>query len=286
MQSRLINNMDVPERSIAQRTSDEDNLSPKHNISGMKLSAAKVSIMNLPQEYQLARVLADVKDLHKSWSTETPACKWAGVKCNERGEVTYIAWEFSGRPNLKYLPRSLVHLYLWRNMLTGCVELVDLPIGLEMLNLSHNRFNGEVDLTSLPPNLRGLYLGYNMFTGQVCVSKIPTSIRNLYLQENAFSGCFDLTSLPTSIRNVSLDHNHFSGKLHLDHLPPNIITLQLSSNLFSGDVCLTRLPMSIDLLDLSNCPDLSGAVSRSALPVQLQNWSDKYTLNTQIYVSN
>ena len=113
-----------------------------------------------------------------------------------------------------------------------------------------------------------------------------SSIRNLYLQENAFSGCFDLTSLPTSIRNVSLDHNHFSGKLHLDHLPPNIITLQLSSNLFSGDVCLTRLPMSIDLLDLSNCPDLSGAVSRSALPVQLQNWSDKYTLNTQIYVSN
>ena len=49
----------------------------------------------LPQEYELQRLISDVMSPDPSWKTSTAACDWAGVTCNEQGEVTEIDWSYS-----------------------------------------------------------------------------------------------------------------------------------------------------------------------------------------------
>ena len=71
---------------------------------------AKVSAANLPHEYHLVRLLAEVHNLEESWRHHTPACEWEGVSCNEREEVSHVDWgqlDLTGTMNLIHLPHSL-----------------------------------------------------------------------------------------------------------------------------------------------------------------------------------
>ena len=102
----------------------------------MRSRIAKVSAANLPQEYHLVRLLAEVHNLDESWSLDTPACEWEGVGCNEREEVSRMEWgqlDLSGAMNLIYLPHSLYDFDARQNALEGAVPLTRLPSELRSL---------------------------------------------------------------------------------------------------------------------------------------------------------
>ena len=267
--------LDAPATSVKCRTGDEKESSLKVATTGVRVNTSKVSATNLPQEYQLARLVADVNNLHKSWSTETPACEWHGVECNEDEEVIYITWEvahMSGSLRFMYLPRTLESFLVYNNNLSGSVPLDQLPSGLEELSLSHNRFEGGIDLTLLPPVTKELYLGRNHFTGSVCLSNLPVSLTGLYIQDNQLTESIDLTSLPRNMVMMNVARNRFSGRLRLDQLPSKIRTIDLSDNLFSGPVDLTHLPANMGDLMLCNNIGLHGVVQRLSLPPKLQEF--------------
>ena len=210
--------------------------------------AAKVSNTNLPQEYQLARLVRNVENSFSSWNTSTPACEWYGVDCNKEGEIMSIKWPMSklkGSLSFRYLPETMHTFYAYVNELSGDVPLGTLSSSLHRLSLRDNELSGTLDLAALPLNLTTLILSGNRFTGEVC-----------------------LTRLPSGLLNLCLGRNMLSGELYLNELP-NVIMLRLENNNFSGNVDLSSLPASLDELDLSCNVNLSGEVKKSVLPEKL-----------------
>ena len=232
-----------------------------------KSRVAKVSSCNLPQELELAHLVQDITNPHPSWKSSTPACEWAYLKCNERGEVSELIWKKSfkldsnpsiytykrifidgmepkaenaflglgkieGALHLAYLPRTLQLLDVSYQVkgLTGEVPWNYLPSNLEIFSLNSNKFSGSVDLTSLPPKMRRLGISRNKFNGDVSLSTLPAGLVDLYLDSNLFTGTLDLTSLPNSLKTLRLKFNMFSGVVDLTHLPASLKDLSLTSN--------------------------------------------------------
>ena len=247
---------------------------------------AKVSAANLPQEYLLVRLLAEVNNLDESWSLHTPACEWKGVSCNEREEVSCVEWgqlDLSGTMNLVHLPHSLYDFAVPGNALEGTVPLTRLPSELRSLALYVNRFEGELDLTSLPLCFEDLALNHNRFNGTVCLTSLPDSMQSVNISENCLTGPLDLTLLPPNISRVYISGNQLSGELDLQQLPASIFRLDLSQNKFSGDVDLTNLPSFLMTLDLSDNVDLCGNITRSPFAEDMQEFG-LCVYNTQINV--
>ena len=70
--------------------------------------AAKVSSITVPQEYDLIRLIQNMQERPPSWNTDTPACEWEGVECDEKNQVKEFSWCFENLGFLvwKYLPQS------------------------------------------------------------------------------------------------------------------------------------------------------------------------------------
>ena len=146
---------------------------------------------NVPQEYELANLIQNVKNPHYSWDSTMPLCQRKGLRCNDDGLLETIHWEFlglRGSLNWEYLPRSLTHFSVTFSKLTGELEIGNLPSQLESLFVNDNELTGTPDLTSLPQNLDVLGLSNNLFHGVLDFSKMPHSLRILWLQNNAELG--------------------------------------------------------------------------------------------------
>jgi len=249
---------------------------------------AKVSAANLPQEYLLVRLLAEVNNLDESWSLHTPACEWEGVSCNEREEVSRVEWgqlDLSGTMNLIHLPHSLYDFAVSGNALEGTVPLTRLPSELRSLTLYENRFAGELDLIFLPLCFEDLTLNDNRFNGTVCLTSLPVNMRNVNLSENRLTGPLDLTLLPPNISRVYISGNQLSGELDLQQLPASIFRLDLSRNMFSVYVNLAKLSSSLIGLDLSDNVNLRSNITRSPFPEHVQEYG-LCVYNTQIRLEN
>ena len=198
---------------------------------------AKVSSTNLPQEYELDRLVKDIKNAPISWSTNTPACSWHGVQCSVQDELQEICWEamkLRGTLQLRYLSKCVKHFSVSGNQFYGEVSLDDLPPRLVTLRLDDNKFQGPVNLSALPSTLQRLSLNYNKFTGEVCLINLPQNLEKLYLSDNGFSGELDLTQLPMKIQYIWLDNNQFTGIVDLSLLPAPLKILYLEGN---ADLC-------------------------------------------------
>ena len=198
-----------------------------------KVRAGKVSAVNLPQEYHLARLTENAENKHASWSTDTPACKWEGIKCNEQGEVEYLFWvrsAFSGILHFDHLPRSLTGLRIYNTKFKGEAALSSLPKGLVDVFVTWNEFSGPLDLTSLPAFLVRLSLNDNKFTGGVCLTKLPETLQELRLADNSLTGSVDVTALSPVLRKISLQNNAFSGLVDFSRLPPTLEIITLGWN--------------------------------------------------------
>jgi len=274
------------EPPVKRRKVVADDERPEVTLASQSVRTAKVTLANLPQEYQLAKLIADLENIDDSWCTETPACEWSDVDCDEDEKISNISWseyDLVGKIHLEYLPLSLEGFAARANELSGTVPMDQLPPDLDTLILMYNILDGELDMTSLPKNLVGLYLSQNQFTGNVCLTRLPVGMKYIYLNHNHLTGALDLSLLPPKMRTLSLANNSFSGALDLSQLPLTIGGICLQENTFSGHVELTRLPCGLKTLDLSNNTGLYGEVKKSQLPQYIR--PDFLTSETGINVT-
>ena len=78
----------------------------------------KIRGTQLPQEYDLDRLLLNVSHRHLTWSTATPACAWKGIECLETEKVRSINWDLlevetyiRGQLDFIFLPLSVVKFH-------------------------------------------------------------------------------------------------------------------------------------------------------------------------------
>jgi len=188
-----------------------------------EVRAGRVSMANFPPEYELAQLVRNVGNLHSTWKTSTPACKWDGVDCNEADEIKCINWsgisqsdeQLTGSLSFGYIPKTLHTFNVFVTNLSGEVPLNILPCELRCLVLRNNELSGSLDLTSLPPNLRNLDLSANRFTGEVCLTKLPLELKYLCLDRNQLSGKLYLNNLP-NLSYLRLYENNFSGNVDIE----------------------------------------------------------------------
>ena len=133
----------------------------------------KVKGVALPQEYELAKFVRDVRNPHPSWDTHTPACEWNGVECDESKSISEVSWysrALKGSLHWLYLPRTIQRARVMTNQLGGDVDFSALPELLLNLWVQNNLFTGELDFAHLPPNIDVLNVSNCQFTGFVDLS--------------------------------------------------------------------------------------------------------------------
>ena len=210
---------------------------------------AKVSAVNLPQEYNLVKVIEKITNPDPTWSLDTPSCEWRDVECDEQKEIVAIYWshaQLCGQLQFKHVPTSVLSFNAEGNKLTGDVHLVTLPSKLERINLSHNTHTGSLDLSLLPTSLESADFGWNQFSGGICLSQLPANLQRMDLQHNTFSGKLRLHNLPLALQRLILNDNQFEGNVDLHSLPPDLWALRLRNNPeLCSDVCLRKLPFEL-----------------------------------------
>ena len=160
------------------------------NVTGTS-RPSKVSAVSLPVEYDLMRL---VEIPPRSWSTDTPGCRWDRVRCNDKGDVILINWsgamgedtskKLQGRLHVKYLPYELGNLSLQNNFLSGEFLFDQLPPKLEFINISINQFTGTPDFRHLPPFLVYLNMSDNKFSGHIEFDFVHENMRDIILAFN------------------------------------------------------------------------------------------------------
>ena len=206
-----------------------------------KPRVAKVSSANRPQELELADLVQDITNPHPSWKSSTPACEWAYVKCNERGEVSELNWK---KP-FEWDPNPSVFKYMGR-----FINEVELFPKAENAFLGLGKIEGALHLVYLPHTLQILDMSYQVkgLTGEVPWNYLPSNLEIFLLNSNKFSGSVDLTSLPPKMRRLGISHNKFNGEVSLSTLPAGLVDLYLDGNSFTGTPDLTSLPNSLKSL--------------------------------------
>ena len=206
--------------------------------------------VNVPQEYELANFIKDVGNTDPSWNTNTPACEWNHVICDEGNKVSKLEWagrKLRGRICLKFLPHSVLEIRAQHNKLSGELPLKDLPPAIAIIDLSDNSFTGSIDLTCLPQTLRQLVLQRNKLSGNVDLGRLPLNLEFLAIDDNAFTGTPDLRRLPPNLSYLDLNRNQFEGWVEFDSLPSGLLGLCLGCNKeLQGEVKKSLLPQSLN----------------------------------------
>ena len=160
--------------------------------------AGKVRKSTLPQEFQLFRVVKNVRNTHSSWLDTVPICEWSGVIC-EDGQAKEIYWgwrDLSGTIDFESLPHSLNAFSVCTNDLSGNVAFENLP-QVQYFSLTKNAFSGTPVIEYLSNNLIVLFLSYNDLEGFVDFTTLPTSLKELWLRANEkLTGDLDIPKLP------------------------------------------------------------------------------------------
>ena len=165
--------------------------------------AHKVRGTSLPAEFMLLQMIKDIRNPLSSWTADTAACKWKGVRCSEDGILTEFlvdSHNLIGTLQWEKFPRSLVRFCVHRNELSGDVDLSDLPPNLAFLRGSYNNFTGTPDLCHLPKSLEEIFFSRNQLSGHVDFSCLPSGMRTLALRHNTgLTGTKRASELPSSL---------------------------------------------------------------------------------------
>ena len=76
---------------------------------------------------------------------------------------------------------------MFKNALSGTIQLADLPGKIEAVYLYENQITGSLNLDSLPATVRELDLSLNEFTGDISLENLPKCLEYLSLSENQLS---------------------------------------------------------------------------------------------------
>ena len=228
---------------------------------------SKVRGLNVPQEMDLERLISGLHTRHESWSSEIPACKWDGIKCNSDEKVTEIQWN--------------------SRTLNGIMNFVYIPSSTTSFDIEENRISGEAILSDLFPlvKLTDLFLGGNLFTGNPDLTKLPKFLTAAWMEGNKLSGEICLTQLPVGLLYLDVSDNLLTGKLDLGALPNTLKGLYFSQNEFKGNIDLSSLPENLDGVSFDNNKLLEGTINVNQLPRMVRQNVKVYISNTKIVVT-
>ena len=269
----IVSSVTQDEGRSAKRRKRNEGISPvrEEATPHKAIKAHKVRGAQLPQEYELAHFVQDLKYPHRTWNSSVPACEWIGVTCDEELRVTDIEWWFMGLKGplqWDHLCHTVRDFSARGSKIQGSVPLDVLPSEMTKFLIINNGFSGELDFLHLPHAIKGLYLNDNKFQGCVDLTHLPATLRVLKVYLNQLSGEVDLTRLPQRMEELILTANRFTGSLNLQHLPPSLKILECNQNLFVGLVMFDRLPINLLKLDLSENAGLCGELDRAVLPAK------------------
>ena len=226
----------------------------------------------LPPEYHLDIFLRNVANLHVSWTTDTDACLWKGVICDDSGQVVSLQWSMTGiggYPQWSHLPDTIKTIYLGAlftsNSLRGTIEFAELPPTVREFVVDENCFTGRLILRDVPKSMQILHLRSNQLCGVIDWEDLPPMLQELDIIGNSFVGTLPLITLPYQMTRLYASKNNFSGSLELECLPQNMQRLHLANNHFTGTINITALPKSMRYLYLEN-NQFTGHVDASAIP--------------------
>ena len=262
---------DVQEPPTKRLKQGDGSFLEKESVEGTRSS--KIRSTQLPQVYNLARLIRNITNPHVTWTTSVAARNWQGVSCDDKEQnVIKINWRahlggsLQGSLQLKYLPETVHTFDVAYNNLTSSIQLDTLPETLLLLDLSHNRFTGSLDLCHLPSHLKRIYLEKNNFENTVDLTALPGELERLILRGNNLLGEVDLSLLPSTLTNLSLGENEFSGTPDFRHLPSSLESLFLDNNNFKGCLYFKSLPVGLTWIDVSHNSYLRGEFDKTFLP--------------------
>ena len=236
-------------KELSQEESSLPNAHPTPMASATR--RGKVSGATFPQEYALEKMVRGLKRKPKRWTSETPACAWRGIHCDESGDVENILWSYEdleGSVDLKHIPATAMRFCASGNGISGTVNLESFSPGscLHCLRLDDNALSGSLDLTSLPRRIGVVNFSLNHLSGSLSLINLPPDLIELKLGHNYFSGPLTLTELPPNLQWFFLDHNNFEGSVDLHSLPHRMKLIYLHGNkLLSGSVRVEKLPVAV-----------------------------------------
>ena len=220
--------------------------------------------------------------------------KWAIVKCNDEGIVTYLDLpgpeyesggyytdddyyydseddfpedaSLAGSLETKYIPRQLATLEIQQCSLTGTFDVSALPATVEYLTIEDvERMHGTIDFGNLPECSKRVFLTNSGFSGTVNLTCLPQSLTSLHISRTRFSGEVDLTKLPPKLEKLNLCENAFVGSVDLRALPETIIFVNIGANQLSGNLDISMLPKGMrELCIYEN--DFSGVLDLNQVP--------------------
>ena len=169
--------------------------------------------VHLPIEYQLEKLTRGIQNQHSSWSTNTPACEWNGVKCDD-GEVVHIDWsnrKLRGTLDWKWIPKTVKGFNVLVNEIEGTLELSSLPRALEKLFVGSNKLSGSLHFSDLPPKLLILNLSDNDFTGHADLLCLPSELKCMKISDNKeLSGTLCMENIPQTLTYRNVDNTNIN----------------------------------------------------------------------------
>ena len=182
-------------------------------------------------------------------------CKWKGITCNGRRQVTHLSLGERGLPQISASATN--------------IDLHPLPQHLKefhVLSLYGKTKNiGRLDVSALPENLESFQVMYQTLIGSVDFRRLPTHLWGLYVCDCGLSGSVDLTALPKTMNEFTIKENPYTGRLFLHCLPQSLVLFNAEACSFIGDISLSHLPEKLESLSISR-NKLSGSVHLEKLP--------------------
>ena len=167
---------------------------------------SKVRNAEMPQQYDLERLISNVTNQHVSWKVENSLSLWRGVSCNDLNRVEKLAWKsinLSGTLLWEHMPKSTLALDFQENSLSGKIHFDLLPPKLESMILSRNRFTGPIDLRSSPDTLMALFASVNLLSGELFLGDLNPKFTYLYLMDNQeLEGTIYMSQLPFKLQKT------------------------------------------------------------------------------------
>ena len=191
-----------------------------------KPGMSRVDANSLPQQTKMELLIAGITDTSKFREGSDAFLdldQWIGLQLSEGGEVTRICFAcmFSaffregGTIHLQWLPHTVTHFTIAKNMLEGTCDTVALPRGIIAFRVSTNKLHGTFDLTSLPDSMQDLMIAENAFSGTLDIRSLPPAMMRFVAHSNSFAGELDLSALPEGLRKLTLDKHRFEADYSL-----------------------------------------------------------------------
>ena len=141
----------------------------------------RMELLFTPDNYEEARKLLK--------GDESDACTWEGVYCDDFRHIGTISWHIDrvhleGHINFQMLSPMLTLFNLYKQRLSGDIDVSALPRTLKVFCAQDCYFTGTLDLCSLPWGLTQFIFSGNDLHSLSAIKNLPDTLRTLRVTES------------------------------------------------------------------------------------------------------